>query len=83
MIINNLFDSLNAARRLTALSGAVLECTRRYPRRYALRTSKPDTPLAGEIEITVQSHGLRRRIRAARVSGCTVYWEDKLMSEEI
>lgn len=72
----NLFDSLNAARRLTELSGAVLERSKRYPQRYALRTTKPARQMPGEIEITVRTAGLRRRVRAARVSGCTVYWED-------
>ncbi|ELY6043004.1 hypothetical protein SNO20_002127 [Salmonella enterica] len=74
--MTNLFDSLNAARRLTELSGAVLECSKRYPRRYALRTTPPKCQMPGEIEITVCTAGLRRRVRAARVSGCTVYWED-------
>ncbi|EGC6375224.1 hypothetical protein H9U66_001528 [Salmonella enterica] len=72
----NLFDSLNAARRLTELSGAVLECSKRYPQRYALRTTPPKCQMPGESEITVCTAGLRRRVRAARVSGCTVYWED-------
>ncbi|EDX2020074.1 hypothetical protein BU505_002985 [Salmonella enterica subsp. enterica serovar Sandiego] len=74
--MTNLFDSLNAARRLTELSGAVLECSKRYPQRYALRTTPPKCQMPGEIEITVCTAGLRRRVRAARVSGCTVYWED-------
>ncbi|EBS4105275.1 hypothetical protein ZD86_02185 [Salmonella enterica subsp. enterica] len=72
----NLFDSLNAARRMTELSGALLERSKRYPQRYALRTTKPERQMPGEIEITVCTAGLRRRVRAARVSGCTVYWED-------
>nr|EII22946.1 hypothetical protein EC90111_0342 [Escherichia coli 9.0111] len=29
----------------------------------------------GEIEITIQTNGLRRRVKATRISGCTVYWE--------
>ncbi|EEP1395212.1 hypothetical protein HAZ15_005096, partial [Salmonella enterica] len=32
----NLFDLLNEARRLTELSGAVLQKSKRYPQRYAL-----------------------------------------------
>ncbi|EBA9592285.1 hypothetical protein ACFK5S_001825 [Salmonella enterica subsp. enterica serovar Saintpaul] len=72
----NLFDSLNAARRLTELSGAVLERSKRYPQRYALRTTKPERQMPGEIEITVRTAGLRRCVHAARISGCTVYWED-------
>lgn len=72
----NLFDSLNAARRLAELSGAVLERSKRYPQRYALRTTPPQHKLPGEIEITVCTHGLRRLVHAARVGGCTVYWED-------
>lgn len=74
--MSNLFDSLNAARRLTELSGAVLEKSKRYPQRYALRTTPPQCEIPGEIEITVCTHGLRRQVRAARVGGCTVYWED-------
>lgn len=71
----NLFDSLNAARRLTELSGAVLERSKRYPQRYALRTTPPKHEMPGEVEITVCNKGQRRRVRAARVGGCTVYWE--------
>lgn len=74
--MTNLFDSLNAARRLTELSGAVLEKSKRYPQRYVLRTTPPKCQMPGEIEIAVCTNGLRRRVRAARVSGCTVYWED-------
>ncbi|WP_079952925.1 hypothetical protein [Salmonella enterica] len=74
--MTNLFDSLNAACRLTELSGAVLQKSKRYPQRYALRTTPPKCQMPGEIEITVCTAGLRRRVRAARVSGCTVYWED-------
>lgn len=33
----NLFDSLNSARRLTELAGAVLERSKRYPQRFALK----------------------------------------------
>ncbi|EAO0751064.1 hypothetical protein ACV2HG_06775 [Salmonella enterica subsp. enterica serovar Pomona] len=72
----NLFDSLNAARRLTELSGAVLERSKRYPQRYALRTTPPKCQMPGEVEITVCNKGQRRCVHAARVSGCTVYWED-------
>ncbi|EGL5769916.1 hypothetical protein IQ752_000637 [Salmonella enterica] len=72
----NLFDSLNAARRLTELSDAVLERSKRYPQRYALRTTPPKCQMPGEVEITVCNKGQRRRVHAARVSGCTVYWED-------
>ncbi|HHR4051842.1 TPA: hypothetical protein ACS50C_003757 [Salmonella enterica] len=72
----NLFDSLNAARRLVEMSGAVLERSKRYSQRYALRTTPPKCQMPGEIEITVCSNGVRRRVRAARLSGCTVYWED-------
>lgn len=72
----NRFDSLNAARRLTELSGAVLEHSKRYPQRYALRTTPPKCQMPGEVEITVCNKGQRRRVRAARVGGCTVYWED-------
>ncbi|EHS0675271.1 hypothetical protein K1017_004772, partial [Salmonella enterica] len=43
----NLFDSLNAARRLTELSGAVLERSKRYPQRYALRTTPPKCQMPG------------------------------------
>ncbi|MCK2616645.1 hypothetical protein MZE53_25715, partial [Escherichia coli] len=25
--------------------------------------------------ITVKTNGLRRRVKATRISGCTVYWE--------
>lgn len=74
--MTNLFDSLNAARQLTELSGAVLERSKRYPQRYALRTTPPKCQMPGEIEITVCNRGQRRRVRAARVGGCTVYWED-------
>ncbi|EAO7621086.1 hypothetical protein OH880_003233 [Salmonella enterica] len=74
--MTNLFDSLNAARRLTELSGAVLERSKRYPQRYALRTTPPKCRMPGEVEITVCNRGQRRRVRAARVGGCTVYWED-------
>ncbi|EOT2401726.1 hypothetical protein ACP813_30130, partial [Escherichia coli] len=24
---------------------------------------------------TIQTNGLRRRVKATRISGCTVYWE--------
>ncbi|EAU7390697.1 hypothetical protein EI350_00830 [Salmonella enterica] len=74
--MTNLFDSLYAACRLTELSGAVLQKSKRYPQRYALRTTPPKCQMPGEIEITVCTAGLRRRVRAARVGGCTVYWED-------
>lgn len=74
--MTNLFDSLNAARRLTELSGAVLQKSKRYPQRYALCTTPPKCQVPGEIEITVCTKGQRRRVRAARVGGCTVYWED-------
>ncbi|ENF1717245.1 hypothetical protein ABQJ02_001351 [Salmonella enterica] len=71
----NLFDLLNEARRLTELSGAVLQKSKRYPQRYALRTTPPKCQMPGEIEITVCNKGVRRLVRAARVGGCTVYWE--------
>ncbi|EDQ6556938.1 hypothetical protein S675_005227 [Salmonella enterica subsp. enterica] len=72
----NLFDSLNAARRLVEMSGAVLERSKRYPQRYALRTTPPQHEMPGEVEITVCNKGVRRLVHAARVDGCTVYWED-------
>ncbi|EOA1558688.1 TPA: hypothetical protein ACGBEO_004927, partial [Escherichia coli] len=25
---------------------------------------------------TIQTNGLRRRVKATRISGCTVYWEE-------
>ena len=74
----NLFDSLNNARRLTELAGAVLERSKRYPQRFALKTTPPLSKVQGtgeEIEITVKTNGLRRRVKATRISGCTVYWE--------
>ncbi|EAC0344857.1 hypothetical protein EZ715_08385 [Salmonella enterica subsp. enterica serovar Newport] len=74
--MTNLFDLLNEARRLTELSGAVLQKSKRYPQRYALRTTSPQHEIPGEIEITVCTNGLRRCVHAARVGGCTVYWED-------
>lgn len=74
--MTNLFDSLYAACRLTELSGAVLQKSKRYPQRYALCTTPPQREMPGEVEITVCNRGQRRRVRAARVSGCTVYWED-------
>ncbi|EDG5874072.1 hypothetical protein B8W03_09790 [Salmonella enterica subsp. enterica serovar Newport] len=74
--MTNLFDSLNAARQLTELSGAVLERSKRYPQRYALRTTPPQCQMPGEVEITVCNKGVRRLVHAARVGGCTVYWED-------
>ncbi|HFW3087301.1 TPA: hypothetical protein ACIBE3_000770 [Salmonella enterica subsp. enterica serovar Reading] len=72
----NLFDSLNAARRLMEMSGAVLERSKRYSQRYALRTTPPKCQMPGEVEITVCNRGQRRCVRAARVGGCTVYWEE-------
>lgn len=72
----NLFDSLNAARRLMEMSGAVLERSKRYSQRYALRTTPPKHEMPGEVEITVCNKGVRRLVHAARVGGCTVYWED-------
>ncbi|EBS3225100.1 hypothetical protein DSR35_05830 [Salmonella enterica subsp. enterica serovar Newport] len=72
----NLFDLLNEARRLTELSGAVLQKSKRYPQRYALRTTPPKREMPGEVEITVCNKGVRRLVHAARVGGCTVYWED-------
>ncbi|EDR9399098.1 hypothetical protein CC662_24945 [Salmonella enterica subsp. enterica] len=72
----NLFDSLNAARRLMEMSGAVLERSKRYSQRYALRTPPPQCQMPGEVEITVCNKGVRRLVHAARVGGCTVYWED-------
>ncbi|EOA1531810.1 hypothetical protein ACH8KY_002466 [Salmonella enterica subsp. enterica serovar Braenderup] len=72
----NLFDSLNAARRLMEMSGAVLERSKRYSQRYALRTTPPQCQMPGEVEITVCNKGVRRCVRTARVGGCTVYWED-------
>ncbi|EDW3878180.1 hypothetical protein LXH07_003743 [Salmonella enterica] len=74
--MTNLFDSLYAACRLAELSGAVLQKSKRYPQRYALCTTPPQHEMPGEVEITVCNKGQRRRVRAARVSGCTVYWED-------
>ncbi|KYU91219.1 hypothetical protein [Escherichia coli] len=73
----NLFDSLNSARRLTELAGAVLERSKRYPQRFALKTTPPvgNVQGTGEIEITIQTNGLRRRVKATRISGCTVCWE--------
>ena len=74
----NLFDSLNSARRLTELAGAVLERSKRYPQRFALKTTPPVSEVQGtgeEIEITVKTNGLRRCVKATRISGCTVYWE--------
>ncbi|HFO7856868.1 TPA: hypothetical protein ACHLAM_005536, partial [Escherichia coli] len=69
----NLFDSLNSARRLTELAGAVLERSKRYPQRFALKTTAPvgNVQGTGEIEITIQTNGLRRRVKATRISGCT------------
>ncbi|EIZ5962234.1 hypothetical protein MPS43_005358, partial [Salmonella enterica] len=49
---------------------------KRYPQRYALRTTPPQCEMPGEVEITVCNKGVRRCVRAARVGGCTVYWED-------
>ncbi|HBB6668474.1 TPA: hypothetical protein G8X52_001607 [Salmonella enterica] len=72
----NLFDSLNAALRLMEMSGAVLERSKRYSQRYALRTTPPQCQMPGEVEITVCNKGVRRLVHAARVGGCTVYWED-------
>lgn len=46
----NLFDSLNNARRLTELAGAVLERSKRYPQRFALKT----TPPVGEVQGVVR-----------------------------
>ena len=69
----NLFDSLNSARRLTELAGAVLERSKRYPQRFALKTTPPVGNVQGTGEI--QTNGLRRRVKATRISGCTVYWE--------
>ena len=43
----NLFDSLNNARRLTELAGAVLERSKRYPQRYALKTTPPVSEVKG------------------------------------
>ncbi|EMF4471125.1 hypothetical protein V3F90_000540 [Salmonella enterica] len=74
--MTNLFDLLNEARRLTELSGAVLQKSKRYPQRYALRTTPPKHEMPGEVEITVSNKGVRRLVHAARVGGCTVYWED-------
>ncbi|EEY0011397.1 TPA: hypothetical protein J1246_004951 [Escherichia coli] len=74
----NLFDSLNSARRLTELAGAVLERSKRYPQRYALKITPPVSELVESEEetvITIHTNGLRRRVKAARISGCTVYWE--------
>ncbi|ENX2733359.1 hypothetical protein ACFN9U_000671 [Salmonella enterica] len=74
--MTNLFDLLNEARCLTELSGAVLQKSKRYPQRYALRTTPPKREMPGEVEITVCNKGVRRLVHAARVGGCTVYWED-------
>ncbi|EIZ5962248.1 hypothetical protein MPS43_005374, partial [Salmonella enterica] len=49
---------------------------KRYPQRYALRTTPPQCQMPGEVEITVCNKGVRRLVHAARVGGCTVYWED-------
>ncbi|EHU5758594.1 hypothetical protein KZC67_005262, partial [Salmonella enterica] len=54
----------------------VLERSKRYPQRYALRTTPPKCQMPGEVEITVCNKGQRRLVHAARVGGCTVYWED-------
>lgn len=43
----NLFDSLNNARRLTELAGAVLERSKRYPQRFALKTTPPVNKVQG------------------------------------
>ncbi|EFA2716785.1 hypothetical protein DEL87_003079 [Escherichia coli] len=73
----NLFDALNSARRLTELAGAVLERSKRYPQRYALKITPPVSEIEGtnKDEITIYTNGLRRRVKFARISGCTVYWE--------
>ncbi|EER5902292.1 hypothetical protein AOQ75_005454, partial [Escherichia coli] len=47
----NLFDSLNSARRLTELAGAVLERSKRYPQRFALKTTPPVGNVQGTGEI--------------------------------
>ncbi|EMQ5547390.1 hypothetical protein ACRV9V_004508, partial [Escherichia coli] len=54
------------------------ERSKRYPQRYALKTTPPVSEVkgTGEIEITIQTNGLRRRVKATRISGCTVYWEE-------
>ncbi|EOM5761590.1 hypothetical protein ACNCLY_004685 [Escherichia coli] len=44
----------------------------------SLKTTPPVSEVkgTGEIEITIQTNGLRRRVKATRISGCTVYWEE-------
>ncbi|EGP4310190.1 hypothetical protein LKW13_001708 [Salmonella enterica] len=74
--MTNLFDSLNAACRQVEMSGSILVHSKRYPLGFVLRTTAPKCQMPGEVEITVCNKGQRHRVRAARVSGCTVYWED-------
>ncbi len=47
----NLFDSLNNARRLTELAGAVLERSKRYPQRYALKTTPPVSEVREPVKL--------------------------------
>jgi len=74
--MKNLFDAVNAARRVLEPVGAVIERTRRYRHRYTIRTSQPAVLPSGVAvtEITVCAGGVRRTVHTACVNDCVVYW---------
>ncbi|MBU2673540.1 MULTISPECIES: hypothetical protein [Hafnia] len=72
----NMFDAFNEVRRVVESNGATVERSKRYRQRPAIQVSAPQSlPVDGTIEITVCTDGLIRRVHAARINGCTVYWE--------
>lgn len=72
----NMFDAVNAVRRMVEPTGAVIGRSKRYRQRPAVEVlGMTHPPVDGAIEITVTTDGLRRRVHAARINGCTVYWE--------
>lgn len=72
----NMFDAVNNVGRVMKFFGSEIEKSKRYRQRPAVQVTPPAIPPAeGFIEITVCTDGLRRRVHATRIQGCTVYWE--------
>lgn len=76
MMAVNMFDAVNAVRRVIEPKGGKIGNSKRYPQRPVVEAvGVTQLPVDGAIEITVTTEGLRRRVHAARINGCTVYWE--------
>ncbi len=72
----NMFEAIQAARSLCEGAGAQVLREKRRRVRPVMEITPPAYPIADRtIEISVETDGLRRRVHAARVHGCLVYWE--------